>query len=160
MLITLFPLVEAPPSFLPGHPAEHGIISYVIVAAPPSHEGEIEGRYPRRNRQWESLYYQRKHGWQLLNLTVPLDSRKGAFMISPEKEKAMAGVYQCFRCPRHGTVVRGNGKYTTLNPKTETRMLNRRQSLGRKRLGKIPPDPSRYGFDFSEVFLFQRLANS
>ena len=46
MLNTLFPLVETPPSFLSGHPAEHGIDLYVFVAAPPAHAGEMKGRYP------------------------------------------------------------------------------------------------------------------
>jgi hypothetical protein len=47
-----------------------------------------------------------------------------------------------------------------LNPKSEIEMANLRQSVGRKRLGKISPDRCGYGFDFSKVFPLQHLLAS
>jgi len=43
-MLNIFPLVET--LVFPEHPAEHGIVYDVIMAAPPSHEDEISGRFP------------------------------------------------------------------------------------------------------------------
>jgi hypothetical protein len=43
-MLNIFPLVET--LDFPEHPAEHGIVYGVIVAAPPSHEDRILGRFP------------------------------------------------------------------------------------------------------------------
>ena len=43
-MLNIFHLVET--LDFPEHPAEHGIVYDVIMAAPPSHEEGIEGRFP------------------------------------------------------------------------------------------------------------------
>jgi len=44
-MLNIFPLVET--LDFPEHPAEHGIVYDVIMAAPDSHEPGIYGRFPR-----------------------------------------------------------------------------------------------------------------
>lgn len=63
-MLNIFPLVET--LDFPEHPAEHGIIYDVFVAAPPSHEDGIEGRFPSADsgeRDAEDIRKKRSGNW-------------------------------------------------------------------------------------------------